>query len=57
MGLETGQFPKHKTAHGKQGAAKCAARPADPDLERVVRLWPKLGEATRKAILALVSVG
>jgi hypothetical protein len=44
-------FPK-KTPTGKQIAAKCAAIP--PGLAKVVKAWPKLPKAIRRAILALI---
>jgi hypothetical protein len=39
--------------HG-QGAAKSGAVAYDPGLARLVEVWPRLDEATRAAVLAIV---
>lgn len=58
-GFEPPQDYPEKTTVSEQGGAESGAHTAptavpDPDLAAVVKVWPKLSEAVRKGIVAMV---
>ena len=58
-GFERRQDSPDKTTVSKQGGAQSGAHAAptavsDPDLAAVVKVWPKLPEAVRVGIVAMV---
>ncbi len=59
MGLEPPQYYPEKTTVSEPGGAESGVHAAptavhDPDLAAVVKVWPKLPEAVRAGIVAMV---
>ena len=56
-GFEQTPESPEKTHISEPGDAQSDARPADPDLARVVDAWRALPPAIRRAVLALIGDG
>ncbi len=51
----TGKTPLSETGGAESGAVGAAKPSFDPDLARLIEIWPSLSEASKRAILETVS--